>query len=216
MVTFAKQTRTQSVKPAWQGLFVELLPAIRRHARIAFRHLTLELREECVQEAVCNACRAVARMAELGKLELVYPSVLARYAVAQVKDGRKVGGHLNCRDVMSHYCQRQKKISVERLDRFDAEEDAWQEAVVQDTRTAPVPEIVSFRIDFSDWLKGLPRRKRLIAKSLALGNRTGEIARRFCVSPGRISQLRRNFADSWAAYQGEESPAERDAEMAVA
>ena len=203
MVTFAKQARTPGVKPAWQDLFLQMLPAIRRRAQIAFRHLPIEQREECVQEAVCNACRAVARLAELGKLELVYPSVLASYAVAQVKGGRKVGGHLNCHDILSPYCQKLKRINVQRLDRFDDQEDAWQEAVVQDTRTAPVSEIVSFRMDFSDWLKSLPRRKRLIAKSLALGNRTGEVAEKFDLTPGRVAQLRKEFSESWQAFQGE-------------
>jgi hypothetical protein len=72
-----------------------MLPAIETHARIAFRHLDPEAQEEAVQEAVCNACRAVARLAELQKLDLAYPSVLAHFAVSQVKDGRKVGCSLN-------------------------------------------------------------------------------------------------------------------------
>ena len=35
-----------------------------------------------------------------------YPSVLARCAVAQIKDGRLVGGRMNVKDVSSPYCQR--------------------------------------------------------------------------------------------------------------
>lgn len=47
-----------------------------------------------------NACCAVARLAELGKLDLAYPTVLARYGVAKVIDGRRVGNKLNVRDVL--------------------------------------------------------------------------------------------------------------------
>ncbi len=180
-----------------------MLPAIRQHAQISFRHFRPDRREDCVEEAICNACCAVARLAELGKLDLAYPTVLARYAVAQVRDGRRVGCKLNVRDVLSAYCQRRKNIVVERLDRFDEEEHQWKEAVVQDTRSAPVPDIVSFRVDFADWLSNLSRRDRRIAESLALGNRTSDVAKRFDVSAGRISQLRRELAASWRQFVGE-------------
>jgi len=124
-----------------------------------------------------------------------------------VNGGRKVGNRLNVREVLSKYAQRSKGFVVERLDHFDDEENAWKQAVIQDTRTAPVPDIVSFRVDFSDWLRRLPRRDRRIAESLALGNRTRDVAKRFDVSAGRISQLRRELSRSWRAFVGDESRA---------
>jgi hypothetical protein len=192
--------------PEWHELFLRMLPAIRQHARISFRHLAPERREDCIEEAICNACCAVARLAELNKLDLCYASVLGRFAVAQVRDGRKVGCKLNVRDVLSRYCQKRKGIVVERLDRFDDEENQWQEAVVEDTRTSTVPDIVSFRVDFADWLANLTRRDRRIAESLAIGNRTSDVAKRFDVSAGRISQLRRELAASWREFTGETPP----------
>jgi hypothetical protein len=203
MVALTNQKRRGKLSPAWHARFVTMLPAIVLHARIAFRRLRPEARAEAIQEAVCNACCAVARLAELGKLDVCHPTVLARFAVAQVKAGRKVGGRLNCHDVSSDYCRRRKRITVERLDRFDPEENAWAEAVVQDTRSAPVPEIVAFRCDFADWLALLPRRDRRIAEHLALGNRTDDTARKFKVSAGRVSQLRRELADSWRGFVGD-------------
>ena len=202
MIRIASQTK--STVPAWPAAFLKMLPAIARHARISFRHLSPNAREEAIQEVICNACAAVARLAELGKLDLAYPSVLARYAVAQVRDGRKVGCKLNVRDVLNPYCQRQKNVTVERLDHFDEEENAWQEAVVQDTRTAPVPDIVAFRCDFADWLASLSRRDRRITESLAIGNRTSDAARKFNVSEGRVSQLRRELAENWRRFVGDE------------
>ena len=76
--------------------------------------------------------------------------------------------------------------------------------MVVDTRSAPVPDIVSFRVDFADWLKSLRRRDRRIAESLVLGNRTTDVARRFKVCAGRVSQLRRELAESWRAFVGDE------------
>jgi hypothetical protein len=78
MVRIASQRKT--TVPAWHAKFLEMLPAIVRHARISFRYLAPEARAEAVQEVVCNACCAIARLAELDKLDLAYPTVLARYA----------------------------------------------------------------------------------------------------------------------------------------
>ena len=188
--------------PAWHELFVRMLPAIRQHARISFRHLAPDSREDCIEEAICNACCAVTRLAELNKLDLCYASPLARYAVAQVKDNRRVGCRLNIKDVLSPYCQRRKKITVEHLDKFDETEGCWLGAIVEDDRT-PVPDQVAFRCDFPAWLDSLPRRDRRIAEAPSVGHRTSDVARRFNVSAGRVSQLRRELAASWQEFTDE-------------
>ena len=191
----------KSAAPKWHELFVRMLPAIRRHARIAFRHLGPDAREDAVEEVVCNACVAIARLAELGKLDLVYPTVLAKFGVAQVRDGRRVGCSLNCHDVSSSYCQRLNRLTVKRLDRFDEEENAWQEIVVEDKHAGPA-EIAATRLDFTAWLRSLPRRDCRIAETLAVGHRTGDVAKKFRVSEGRVSQLRRELAVSWNQFVG--------------
>ena len=116
MIAIAKQNRTRKSVPAWHAGFLAMVPAIATYARLAFRHRNPEARQEAVEECLANALVAYVRLVQLGKVNLAYPTVLARYAVAQVNDGRKVGGHLNIGDVMSSYCQRQKKITIERLD----------------------------------------------------------------------------------------------------
>ena len=194
--------RHKSAVPAWHEIFLRMLPAIREHVRIAFRNLDPDAKAECVQNSICNACSALARLAELGKLDLAYPSVLARFAISQTRGGRLVGGHLNCKDISSAYCQRQQNVRLERLDKFDTEEDSWQEILVEDRHAGPA-EVVRVRLDFASWLRRLPRRDRRIAQFLALGNRTSNIAKKFMVSEGRVSQLRRELAKSWRAFTGE-------------
>jgi len=193
---------TACPSPDWQLLFLRLLPRIRKHARIAFRHHDPESREELVQAVVCNACCAVARLAELNKLDLAYGSVLARFAVAQVKDGRMTGGSLNCRDVSSKYCQRLKNVVLERLDHYDTEEECWKEILIPDNTCTPA-ELAASRIDFPAWLKTLKPRDRKVARFLSFGNRTQEAARKFDVSQGRISQLRKELQESWREFTGE-------------
>ena len=114
-----------------------------------------------------------------------------------------LGAKLNIRDVLSPYCQAKKHVVVERLDHFDEEENQWCEAIVED-RTAGPAETARVRLDFAAWLGSLKRRDRRIAASLAAGNRTGEAAKKFKVSEGRISQLRRELAASWRAFVGDD------------
>ena len=95
------------------------------------------------------------------------------------------------------------KINIERLDHFDAEENQWREAVVQDTRTALVPDIVAFRCDFPEWLSSLRPRERKIALKLASNESTGRVARMFKVSAARISQLRNELKAAWDSFHGE-------------
>ena len=109
--------------PRWHQAFVAMMPIIETHARVSFRHLDPEAREEAVQEVIANACRAYVRLVQLKKVAIAYPTVLAKYGVAQVKDGRKVGGKLNVLDISSEYCQKRKGVIVERLDQFDDEEN---------------------------------------------------------------------------------------------
>jgi hypothetical protein len=51
--------------------------------------------------------------------------------------------------------------------------------------------------------KSLPRDYRMIASTLATGETTKNVAKRFRVSPGRVSQIRRELFNSWNRFQGE-------------
>jgi hypothetical protein len=192
----------------WHQRFVALLPTILRYVVPAFRKLNQDAKAEAVQEAVANACLAYARLVERGKESLAFATVLAKFAIAQVRVGRRVGGQLNIRDVSSGYAQHRKKFRVERLDRFDPAEGCWREAIIEDRRT-PILDQVAFRIDFSAWLKTLPRRDRKIAKALAEGHRTTDVAQHWGLSMSRISQLRREFFTSWQRFLGEAEEKDR-------
>ena len=60
-------------------------------------------------------------------------------------------------------------------------------------------------IDYQEWLRRYGARKRKIAKALAIGETTHDVARQFGVSDGRISQMRREFMLDWNKFQGEEN-----------
>ena len=203
MIAPAKAFRSRRSSLAWHRDFLRMMPKILEIARWAFRKLDAERRQEAIAETLASAFEMYHRLVELGREHLAYPSPLALYAIRHCRAGRRVGSRLNIGDVLSPYAQHRKGIVVESLDRFDEEENQWREAVVEDTRSSPVPDVVAFRCDFSDWLHDLPRRNRRLAESLAVGHTTGEVARKFGVSPGRVSQLRRELEKSWERLQGE-------------
>jgi hypothetical protein len=195
-------TQRKPTAPEWHKVFLKMVPAIEAHAKIVFGHLRPEARAEAIQNVLCSACAAVARLAELNKLDLCYPSVLVRYAVAQVKDGRMLGRPLNCKDVASKYCQRVKGVIMERLDHYDRETECWEEILIPD-RTCTPAELAASRIDFPAWLRTLKPRDRKIALKLAVGETTGRAATMFHLCEGRISQMRRELQAAWLRFHGE-------------
>ena len=131
-----------------------------------------------MQDVLCNTWEALVRLARRGKLDQAFLTVLATFAEKQTRDHRIVGGHLSIKDILSKYCQVNKGITVERLDKYDRVNECWYDpedcchdlsprAGIQRPRTSPPS-----RIDFSAWMQSLPRRHRRLAQYLSLGCRT--------------------------------------------
>jgi hypothetical protein len=209
MIAISQQADTSCVRfgqsderPSWQVEFLKFLPAIRRHARVSFRHLDREARAEATQDVIAHALDAFLRLWERGRGELAYPTPLAAYAVRRVRDGRRIGGHRNVRDIASRVCQRRNGIRLDRLDEYDEISGRWKEIIVSDRRATPA-EIAAARIDFADWLETLAPQHRRIAELLALGEKTCTVARLVRLSSGRISQVKRELYMHWRAFHGE-------------
>jgi len=177
--------------------FLNLVPAIRKHAHISFRHLRPVEREEAIAEVLCNAYITYRRLAERGKLDLVYATPLARYGVARVCAGRYAASRWNSKDVYA----RQTGLRVVSLESNSRGSSLWAEMLTDDTLT-PVPDQVAFRLDFAAWLADLKRRDRKLVRFLAVGNTPSEAAGRFGVSRARVSQLRRELRINWESCQG--------------
>ena len=182
--------------------FLSMLPVIREQADYAFRAEPPERREELVAEVVANCWVAFVRLLDRGLQDVIYPTPLAQYAIKQVRDGRRVGASLNIKDVTSAYAQRRQGFTVRSLDRFDSKKAEWREILVEDRHAGPA-ETAAARIDIGGWFASLPSRKQRIAETLASGETTKQAARKHRVTPARISQMRREFQESWAEFQGE-------------
>ncbi len=201
MIASAKRPKSQCKTPAQHAAFLAMLPAIRRSAQVAFRKLPPELRHDLIEEVVANSYVAYARLVERGHADRALPSPLARFAITQIRVGRRVGSRLRIGDALSTYAQYRKQFSVERLDHFSEEKGCWGEILVEDKRATPA-DVAACRIDFAEWLRQLTARLRKIALALAAGETTSAAAEMFGVSPARISQIRDLLRKSWEAFQG--------------
>ncbi len=198
MITIPKP-RYQDGKVRENDRFLKMLPRIRSQARLAFRQQRSEYKDELIQEVVVNAYSAFVKLVHRGKSNVAFATPLANYAIRQVIAGRQVGNKSSIRDVMSPRARAAHGFVLARLDVFDAEQGDWRQALVEDRRGTPA-EIAAARIDVAEWLRWLSPRSRRIAKNLAMGETTAEVARRFNVSRPRVSQFRRELKASWEKF----------------
>jgi hypothetical protein len=204
--------------PADHGTFLTLvLPKIELHARISFNHVRCPAtRADKVAECVALAWRWYARLNERGKDVTPFVMVFVYLVARAVKSGRRVAGTEKAGDVLSEQAQRRHGFTVECLPASSSaahegwyagphgqrRHDAWEERL-QDNTVTPPDEQAAFRIDFAAWLETLTPRERRLIRAMALNERTKDLSKQFEVSPGRISQQRREFCEGWKRFCGD-------------
>ena len=202
MIALLKDGRTDEQQELVHERFLAMLPQIRRQALVAFRDRGAEARHELAAEVVANAFCAYTRLVRRGKHDLAYPTPLARFAIAQVRDGRRVGGRQKATDILSPSASSLHGFTVERFDQKDPQTGSWNEQLVEDRRAGPA-QTAAARLDLADWFRTLPKRNRKIAMALSVGEATSVVAQQFGLSAGRVSQLRGWLRAHWERFQGD-------------
>ncbi len=202
MLAVAQRRKPEAASARQNDLFVSMLPQIVEQADYAFRLVPEEAREELVQEAIAQAYGMFVRLCRQGKTALAYATPLAKFAIRHVREGRRIGSRANSLDITSPCTCAAKRITIERLDRFNCRRGDWRDVLVED-RTAGPAEIAMTRLDFAGWLSTLSNRDRRLAEKLVLGETTGRVARTFRISAARVSQLRRELCANWHRFVGE-------------
>jgi hypothetical protein len=199
-----------------QERFSHLLPRIELHGRIYFRHVRCpHLKADSIQEMRCLAWLWFLRLMQNGKDPAEFVMAFVSFLARAVHSGRRIAGMNKSQDVMNPAAQKRHGFRIESLPQttrapyeqlytlhYQMLHDAFEERLRDNTIT-PVPDQVQFRIDFASWLQSLTVRERRIIRAMARNERTKDISRQFDVSPGRISQMRREFHDDWHAFRGE-------------
>lgn len=180
--------------------FQEILPNIRTCATYAFRKMNIEIREDAVQDVIVQCYFAFIRLLRQGKGERAFPSVLARFAIRRYRAGRRASGAVAGRGPTLETIQ--KPDHRRRLGPQERRIVRWREMLMEDRRT-PIPDQVSFRVDFPEWLKRLTHNQRRCAELLANGHQGQEVAQQLRMTPARISQVRRELRAEWERFHGE-------------
>ncbi len=185
------------------AVFLAIYPQILRHAFFAFRGVKDPGRfDDCVQETLALCWLWSCRLLEKGKDARDFPTTLASYATRHVRSGRRfAGGKLGLKDALNPVAQAAHGFTTQSLPEHQnaAGPAAWMEQLV-DQPSSRVAELAAFRIDFPAWLASLSDRNRRIAEDLAGGESTQDLARQHRLSPGRISQMRRELNADWREF----------------
>lgn len=122
--------------------------------------------------------------------ETATPLTIAKFAVRRAGSARRFAGSTQSIDHPRHREQHQPIC-------LDFEPTDF-------TRAGDDPALIAaLRIDMAAWFASLSPRKRTVARLLAVGTRTHEVASTLGLSNGRVSQLRQELSDSWREFIGE-------------
>jgi hypothetical protein len=185
-----------------------VLPKVVSHGRVYFRHLrSAELKEEYLAEMVALTWKWHLRLAERGKDAARFPTALATFAARAVRCGRKLTGMDRAKDVLSPSARQRHGFAVAKLPDYSTLDGSPLHEALHDNTQSPVDEQVCFRIDFPAWRLTRAERDRRLLDDLMLGGRTLDVAGKYGLSPGRVSQLRRELHDDWVLFCAEPPPA---------
>src|SRR5262249_23788275 len=194
--------------------FLRLLPKIEAHARICCRGVRCPVKQEDrVQECAALGWQWFLRLTEQGKDVFAFPMAFASLVARAVRSGRRLCGQERSRDVLSFVAQQRHAFRVERLPATtrsphehlyadphgQALLDVFEERLRDNTLT-PVPDQAAFRSDFPLWRSTRSERDRRVIDALMAGGRTKDVSRMFGLSPGRVSQLRRDCMEDWRRF----------------
>lgn len=190
------------VVAAMQKGYEAALPRILRHARVKLADIRDPgRRDDALQDAIGIGWQHYVHCVEQGKDPDSFISVIAEYAVRQVRDGRHVTSQDSARDVMSRRAQRRRGFSVQAFPEHADTGADDNEAIdaLADNRQASPADQAAFRIDVKEWLESLGA-KRQIVQDMMADEDTKDLAQRYGKSQGRISQIRAEACRSWREF----------------
>jgi hypothetical protein len=195
-----------TVKTHQATFLASVLPKVLSHGHVHFRGLKAERREECIAEMVALSWKWHRRLAERGKDATQFPTAIATFAARAVRSGRHLAGMDRAKVVLSPLAQQRKGFAVSLLPAGSSLNGNLFDEALRDNTQTPPDEQVCFRLDFPAWRATHTGRDRRLLDDLMVGERTLDVAGKYGLSPGRVSQLRREFLTDWRRFCGEPPP----------
>jgi hypothetical protein len=203
---------TQTLDPTTLGALHEhflsvFKPRIEQQAGVSFRRYSRnrELVEELTQEAMGLGWHHYLTMKLKGEKDPEeFVSVFAERVCQGVRNGRKITGQERAKSISNPRTQAIRGICQQSL----PEQDTGTEnhdllRAIQDERDSP-PDMAAYLIDTKEWLAQLPERKRELAMDMAAGDSTTDLAEKYGMTQGRVSQIRRELVESNRQFHGDE------------
>ena len=202
MPTLIYPTPSAPAPISFEVLLDKMMPHFKYYAR---QHTRRKGRrddyDDVIQDLVGIALEMYHALIRKGK-EVFYSPIM-KFAIQRYQDGRRFTGS-NRTDILSHQTQILGRCDTCQLSTFDSEEDGGlDERDFMEMVQPDVAEAVSWKIDYETWLAMQTPRDQAIVLDLSYGYTTGEVARKYGVSDGLISQYRRRYAKSWDDFIAE-------------
>lgn len=175
-------------------------PVIIKQARYYFRKLPPYLQDERIQDVLALGWKYWVRLDARGKNPEEVAGALGAFTSRQVSAGRRLMSGTQPKDVMTE--RPGKRFYVARLPGREHEE--LYDALVDNRHVTPA-EQAAFNIDVKEWMEQLEKdspRDAVMVKDLVRGEKTGELAEKYGVSAGRISQRRQEIVKHYDQFHG--------------
>src|SRR5262249_38071935 len=139
--------------------FLQLLPRVERHARVAFRGVRCpHRRADAVAEVVALAWKWYVRLVCRGQDPAAFAAALATFAARAVRSGRRLCGRESVKEALSALAQARHGFVVASLPGASTLIGSVFDEALQENTRSPVDEQAAFRLDFPAWLRSLGRR----------------------------------------------------------
>ena len=181
--------------------FCELAPGISNYVRKTFRKRDPNSLDEIEQSVLVFSFETIRSLAAKGRLNDAYATVLARYGIRKHLTGRIGGIPSSSTDVLGERCRFLNRAKVEHYGLCENISDSFESEATANDGKYPIHRTVALKIDFFDtWLAKQTSKDQAIIQDLAMGYTTTEVAKAHNISMGRVSQLRKTYAESWYAF----------------
>jgi hypothetical protein len=203
MPTLEANAHDAAALAAAQESFLAALPRLQTHINLHLRHRDPGRQDDLRANAIGLAWKHWLAAIRGGKNPGDFVSAIADFCVRQVRAGRRPQSQERPRDVLSPRAQRIHNFVASGLPQHETGVDDNEVIDALESDDTPPPDAAAFRVDYPAWLKTLSARDRRLAQAMALGEHTKPLAEKFHLSQARVSQMRREFAESWRDFVGD-------------
>lgn len=184
-----------------QERFVPLMEAVQRVASLFFRSIKCSSRrDDLTQEALALGWKYHLSALQRGKDLRDYVGAFATFCCRHAFRGTRLAGGQARRDVLDPANHREFErgltpLAVDPANTVSVLLDQLQDRGSHDPATRAV-----IRLAFTAFLNSLSERTRAVADLLAAGHSTKKTSALSGLTPGRISQIRRELLVAWEAF----------------